>query len=130
MLDTFTSPTPTGVTFAVASQPLPTGMTEVGWLTSFEASGAAHDPANPECWPAPASMARASVDGLPAWISSGCGGNVAIIFVGGRVYDIVQSPDPFYNYPLFEAFLSTVSFDPAKADDTPVARQSSSPNPT
>jgi hypothetical protein len=129
MLDTFAS-AGTNVYFYVASQRLPGGVTDVGWLTSYEASGAAHDPSNAQCWPAPANMARVSVDGQPAWVSTGCGWNDAFIFAGGRVYNISETSDPFYNYPLFKAFLSTVSFDPARADDTPVARQSSSPRPS
>lgn len=129
MFDTFTS-SGTGVSFVIASQPLPTGVTEVGWLTSFEASGAQQDPADAQCYPAPADMTRATVDGLPAWISSSCWWNEAIVFAGGRVYDIAQFPDPFYNYPLFEAFLATVSFEPTNADDTPVAHQRASPSPS
>jgi hypothetical protein len=129
ILDTFRSPG-TDVSFFVASQPLPTGVTNLLWLTNYEAAGVARDPANPECWPTPAKMARATVDGLPAWTSTGCGTNDAFIFAGGRVFLILESADPFYNYPLFEAFLSTVAFDPAQADDTPVARPRSSPGPS
>ncbi len=128
ILDTFRS-AGTDVSVFVASQPLPTGVTNLRWLTDYEAAGVARDPANLDCSPTPAKMARATVDGLPAWISTGCGENDAFVFAGGRVYLISESPDPFYNYPLFEALLSTVSFEPAKADDTPVARPKFKPGP-
>jgi hypothetical protein len=129
MLDTFTSPTK-NVTIAVVSQPLPTGMTGEAWLASRQAANVAQDPANAVCWPAPSDMERGTVDGLPAWIHSGCdssdGSNNAVVFAGGRVYEITQYLDPTFNRPLFDAFLSTITFDPTNADDTPVA----SPGPS
>jgi hypothetical protein len=69
------------------------------------------------------------VDGVSAWLYSGCQAIDAIAFAGGRVYEITEYKDPHLNRPMFDAFLSTVSFDPTKADDAPVARPSSSPSP-
>jgi hypothetical protein len=126
MLDTFTSPI--GPTFAVASQPLPPGVSGAAWLASHEASGPVGDPS--VCWPAPAEMERTTVDGLPAWIRTGCGSTEAIVFAGGRAYDLVAAVDPTLNRPLFDAFLSTVTFTPATADDTPLAPDRPSPTPS
>jgi hypothetical protein len=126
MLDTFTSPI--GPTFAIASQPLPIGVTGAAWLAAHEASGAASDP--PTCWPAPADMERTTVDGLPAWIRTGCGLTEAIVFAGGRAYDLLAFVDPTLNRPVFNAFLSTVTFSPATADDTPAEPMSPSPTPS
>jgi hypothetical protein len=114
------------VTFVVVSQPLSTGVTGEAWLASREASNAARFPTDAQCWPAPANMERTNVDGLPAWLHSGCSANEAIAFAGGRVYLITGFPDPTYNRPRFDAFLSTVTFDPTKADDSPVANPSPS----
>jgi hypothetical protein len=44
------------------------------------------------------------------------------------VYLITGYTDPTYNRPLFDAFLSTVKFEPTKADDNHAASASSSPN--
>lgn len=119
MVDTFTAPD--GQLFMVASQPLPARMTGEVWLALRQSSAAAASPAElAQCWPAPADLERQIVDGQPAWLYTGCGRNEAITTAGGRVYDIVESPDPFYNRPLFDALLSTVKFDPASANDRAV----------
>lgn len=127
MLDTFTSPT--GLNFVIVSQPLLNELTGEAWLAGREASNAALFPAYAQCWPAPADMERTTVDGQPAWLHSNCGANETIAFAGGRVYVITGYTDAHLNRPLFDAFLSTVTFDPTRADDTPVARPSSSPSP-
>jgi hypothetical protein len=128
MLDTFASPD--GVTFVIVSQPLPNGLSGDAWLARREATNAARFPTSAECWPAPANMERTVVDGLLARLHGGCGSNEAIAFAGGRVYLIIGYTDPTLNRRLFDAFLSTVTFDPTKADDTPVAPPSSSPGPS
>lgn len=124
MLDTFVSPT--GVTVVVVSQPLPSGVTGQAWLTDRELANARRFPTDARCWPAPSAMERVTVNSAPTWLHGDCGKNEAIAFLGGRVYEITQYPDPTYNRALFDAFLSTVRFDPTSADDSPVS--SASPN--
>jgi hypothetical protein len=127
MLDTLASPS--GFSIAVASQPLPNGLTGAAWLARRQAANAARYPDYANCWPAPADMERTVVDGMPAWLESGCLVDDAIAFAGGRVYEITGTIDPHLNRPLFDAVVSTVTFDPTKANDAPVARPSSSPSP-
>jgi len=114
MLDMFIAPNL--VTFAVVSQPLPNGETGDAWLARHEEAGAARDPA--VCWPAPADMERTKVGGQPAWGRSGCGSSEVVLFAGGRAYVISRYVDTTFNRPLFDAFLSTITLDPASADDT------------
>ncbi len=129
MVDTLASPS--GFSIAVASQPLPNGLTGAAWLARRQAANAALDPDYAYCYPAPAEMERTVVDGMPAWLQggNGCAVNEVFTFAGGRVYVITGNIDPHLNRPLFDAVLSTVLFDPAKANDAPVARPSSSPSP-
>jgi hypothetical protein len=125
ILDTFVSPE--GVIVAVASQRLPANVAGETWLAGRQAGNAARDPSYAICWPAVSQMDRTTVDGQPAWLHSACDRNEAVVFVAGRVYDIVELPDPYYNFALFRAFLSTVAFDPATAVDSAVP--STSPLP-
>ena len=124
MLDAFTSPD--GMAFVVVSQAVPHGTTTESWLATYEREGAARYPA--ECWPAPALMERVSVAGEVAWIHGefdGCGFTEAIVFAGGRVYELTGYADPtmrtlgIFDRLLFDAFLSTVRFEPAKAAKEP-----------
>lgn len=113
MLDRLPS-TPDGLELDIASQRLKPGTTEAAWLSAYEATGAADDPPDAACWPAPQQMDRLTVGGQPAWVHGGCGFNEAVTFAGGRVYVITLWADAYFDYPLFRAVLSTVVLEPAK----------------
>jgi len=129
MLDVFTDPADPMRSFVILSQPLANGVTPDAWLATYEASA----PSMPaDCWPAPAQMERTTIDGQPAWIHGGlpiCSFTEAISFAGGRVYELT-SYFPLAGTPLprdlFDALLTTVTFDPSAADDSPAA----SPRPS
>lgn len=134
MLDAFTSGD--GAAFAVVSQAVPHGMTTNAWLQKYEDDGRAKYP--PQCWPKPADMERTTVAGQPGWIHgnlAACGFTEAIVFAGGRVYELTAYPDPsmtsfttVFDRPLFDAFLSTVTFEPANAKPDPGATPQPQPS--
>jgi hypothetical protein len=132
MLDVFAAPGGTDTpTFVVLSQPLPKGTTSTKWLANYESTNAASFPA--QCWPAPAAMEKATVGGLQAWVhgdKQGCGFTEAIVFAGGRVYELSAygngSFTGQFDRALFDAFLSTIKIDPSKADDRPAASPATS----
>jgi hypothetical protein len=120
MLDWF-SPNPVAdptTWFWVTSQALPAGTTGLKWLTDDESFG----PRTPYCFPAPADMEQTIIGGQKAWIRGGvpgCGFTEAIVFTGGRVYVLAGYKGSFFDRTLFQDFVSTVTFSPSKADDTP-----------
>jgi len=94
-------------------------MTSLSWLANYESAG----PRTPYCFPAPANMERATIGGQSAWIHGGvpgCGFTEAIVFAGSRVYLLSGYKGSFFDRALFRAFVSTVTFSPSKADDTPL----------
>jgi hypothetical protein len=121
MLDWF-SPNPVAdptTWFWVTSQPVPASTTSLKWLTDDESLG----PRTPYCFPAPADMEQTTIGGQKAWIRGGvpgCGFTDAIVFAGGRVYILTGYKGSFFDRTLFQAFVSTVTFNPSKADDTPL----------
>ena len=127
MQDIFSLPTNGDQVFSAVSQRLPSGETGLAWLTAYELQGATYYASVKQCWPAPADMEHTTVAGSPAWVHGGCGLIEAITFAGGRVY-ILQLWNS-YDRPMFDAFLSTMTFTPSRADDTPVAHPSPSPSP-
>lgn len=131
MLDVFSSPT--GPVFVVVSQPLPKGTTTSAWLAAYETNGRKAMPVI--CWPTPDQMGSITVGGQTAYVHgglAGCGFTEAIVFAGGRVYELTgyTAPTPdqtgIFDRPLFDALLSRVTFQPGSADDRPVA----SPRPS
>jgi hypothetical protein len=123
MLDMFTDPASPS-TLVVVSQPLAKGTTAAAWLATYESSV----PSMPAtCWPAPAQMEHGTIDGQPASIHGGlaeCGFTEAIVFDGGRVYELTAyftTGGTPVDRALFDAVLATVKFDPAAADDSPAA---------
>ena len=121
------------VMFVAISQALPKGTTGAAWLDQYETAGAVSNPK--ACWPAVAAMEAVTVSGQPAWIHggiSGCGFTEAIVFAGGRVYELTGYPAGLFiggrvfDRALFDAWLSTVSLEPASADDTPGASPAAS----
>jgi hypothetical protein len=68
-------------------------------------------------------MEQTTIGGQNAWIHGGvpgCGFTEAIVFAGGRVYVLNGYEGSFFNRALFQAFVSTVTFSPSNADDTPL----------
>jgi hypothetical protein len=125
MLDVFTAPGTDAPTFVVLSQPLPKGVTSAAWLANYESTNAAQFP--PQCWPAPADMEMVTVDAQQAWIhgdKGGCGFTEAVVFAGGRIYELSAYQNPSltaqFDRALFDAFLSTIQIDPATANDRAV----------
>jgi hypothetical protein len=130
-LDVFTGAGTNGPTFVVVSQPLAKGVTGTAWLTAYESLGATRMPA--VCWPPPDQMEPTTIGGQPASIHGGsgaCGFTEAVAIVGGRVYELTgyptRSASGVFDRALFDAFLSTVQFDPTSADDRPAV----SPKPS
>jgi hypothetical protein len=126
---------PNRAAFIIASQLIPAGMDDGTWWADFLAPGPQGNPA--ECFPATQGGFRTvSIEGRTAFVHGGlapCNFTEAIVLVGGRAYvltafvniDVVSGR--VFDEALFNAWLSTVHFDPASADDTPVASPSSAP---
>ena len=122
ILDAFTAPGANARAFVVVSQPLPKATTGAAWLATYESTNASNFP--PQCWPVPAEMEKATVSGQPAWVHggiAGCGFTEAIVFAGGRIYELSAYANPTltgqFDRALFDAFLSTIQIDPSKAND-------------
>jgi hypothetical protein len=121
-LDSFTDPAGSLQFFVVVSQPLATSVTASAWLTGYEQS-APQMPA--ACWPSPAAMEHSTVGGQPASIHGGlasCGFTEAIVFAGGRAYELTAYFTPGgtpVDRGLFDALLASVTLDPSAADDSP-----------
>lgn len=133
VLDVLTSPLGNGTSFVIVSQALPKGVTGDAWLATHEQIGGTQFPNG--CWAAPAQMESITVGGQQGWIHGGldqCGFTEAIVFAGGRLYELTGYTPPGFNSTfdraLFDTFLSTVQFDPTKANDRPTA--SASPRPS
>jgi len=120
------------VAFTVTSAPAPTG-TEADFLAAYGTHGRSQGwPIH--CWPVTEQeWESVVVDGRPAHVHGGysdCNFTEALAFVGGRLYSLGASPNAFdhpFDRALFDAFLSTVTFDPAAADDSPAASPAASP---
>ena len=121
-LDKFKSDGTDGFSFFVASQPIAAGVNDATWLREHERRAGLLD----ACYPPPERMERETVAGRMAYVHGdevACRFFEAIVIVGGRAYslrgqgfaDLGQGP-PF-DRAHFDAFLSTVQFDPASADE-------------
>jgi len=118
-LDVFIGPA-AGQTFVVVSQPLGS-TTSDAWLAAYEQSAPQMPPA---CWPAPSDMEKTTISGQPAWVHGGipsCGFTEAIVFAGGRVYEVTgyNQPNGVFNRALFDAIAATIVLKPASALDVP-----------
>jgi hypothetical protein len=120
-LDEFKSDGTDGFMFFVASQPIAAGIDDVTWLREHERRSGILE----ACYPPPERMERTTVAGHPASVHGdavGCRFFEAIVIVDGRAYWLRGSgfADPGQGPPFdrahFDAFLSTVRFDPASAD--------------
>jgi hypothetical protein len=102
--------TPTGGVFWLASQPIPPA----------DASADPGDPNDPNCWPSIADWPVIHLRDVDAHYHGGanCGFWDTQIVAGGRLYALASSND--VPLDVYKAVMSTVSLDPAAADDTPV----------
>jgi hypothetical protein len=121
-LDKFKSDGTDGFLFFVASQPIAAGVDDATWLREHQRRSGLLD----ACSPPPERMERTTVAGQTAYVSGddvACRFFEAIFFVDGRVYWLRGTgfADPGQGPPFdrahFDAFLSTVRFHPASADD-------------
>jgi hypothetical protein len=109
-----------GSSFWAASQSVPRDVEELDWLSAYAQTGT-----RSMCYPPPEELERISIDGEAAYLieSGACGFFQAFAFVGGRVYVLTGQGfwDPNQGPPmkreLFDAFLTTVRFDPSSAND-------------
>jgi hypothetical protein len=99
--------------FSGASQALGAGQTGEQWITAYAGGG------DPTTWPAVdigGQAGKIDYDGGPAAGGTVAPGGVmfdAVVVVGGRAYNF--NMDGQVDRPTFEAFLATVTFDPASA---------------
>jgi hypothetical protein len=131
-VDEFDQPAPGVAHWLVSSQAIPKGTTEAAWFTAY-LTGTESMPAG--CFPPRTQWQSITIAGHPAAVHGGlpaCGFTEAVAILGGRAYVFTGYPDRvaasgrIFDRTLFDDLLSTVSFQPTKADDTPVA----SPGPS
>jgi hypothetical protein len=110
----------------IASQPMPADMTPSEWWASYLRADTGGMPA--ACFPTSQGGYRTmAVDGQTAYVHGGlaaCSFTEAIVLAGGRAYQVtalanVDGSSGVFDPALFEAFLSTVRFEPASAGETP-----------
>ena len=126
---------PSRQAFVVASQRIPSGMSGDEWWANYLGGDTSGMPA--ECFPPSRSDYQVvTVDGQSAYVHGGpgdCNFLEAIVLVGGRAYQLTDYTNldrvvgGVSDRRLFDAWLSTVTFDPAGADDTPAASPSAAP---
>jgi hypothetical protein len=113
--------TPTGGVFWLASQPIPPA----------DASADPGDPNDPTCWPPIAEWPVIHLREVDAHYHGGanCGFWETQIVAGGRLYALASSND--VPLDVYKAVMSTVTLDPAAADDSPATSSVSlgSPSP-
>ena len=108
-----------GSAFWAVSQPVPRDVNEIDWLTSFRSKAGTRS----VCYPPADQQERVTIDARRGYLlqSRSCGFFQAFAFVDGRVYVLTGqgfwNPDqgPPMERALFDAFLTTVRFDPAAA---------------
>lgn len=121
--------------FVESSQQLPAGMDEAGWWADYLSVDTSGMP--PGCFPATReAYQRVTVDGLPGYLhggAAGCNFTEVIVIDGRRAYqlsgyaNVTLRTSDIFDRAVFDAWLTTVRFDPASADDSPVT---SPPAPT
>jgi hypothetical protein len=120
---------PASQAFFISSQRLPDGKTEAAWWADYLAADTIGMP--PGCFPPKLSgYTEVVVAGELGYLHgglSGCNFTEAIVIVDGRAYQLTayvdyRAPTPgVFDRPLFDAWLSTVVFEPTAADDSSVA---------
>lgn len=107
------------------STKLPSGMSEADWIAAYRQPVV--DTFGASCFPPPDQWKPVTVDGHVGGLYVGCNYVEATTFVDGRAYIFTLArPLGFAATPatedLLRAFLSTVTVDPAAADDSPVTQ--------
>jgi len=120
---------PQNQAFVVSSQRLPEGMTEDEWWTDYLSADTTGMPAG--CFPKTrAEYESVDVAGHSGYLHGGqpaCNFTEVVALVDGRAYQLtgyanVALPSGgVFDRPTFDAWLTTVAFEPSTADDTPVA---------
>lgn len=133
-----------GMAFFITSQAIPSGMSEAAWWNAYSGADVC-----PNCTPGkvpgsaaacvpllPSGATPITVDGQRGYEHGGlrsCNFTEAVVLVGGRAYQLTAyvNVDPsgvgkVFDQALFNAWLSTIHFDPAGANDTPLT----SPGPS
>jgi hypothetical protein len=115
--------------FVVSSQHIPAGMDEATWWADYLSADTSGMPAG--CFPPTLTgYERLVVAGVPGYVHGGlvgCNFTEAVVLTGGRAYQLTAyaryalPSGGVFDRRLFDAWLSTVTFDPSAADDRPVA---------
>jgi hypothetical protein len=113
------------VTYSVASQGLPDGVTYDSWVAAYRQPVV--DELGERCFPAQTAWVPVTIDGRPGGRYSGCAYLEALVLADNRVYVITLSDASFLglapeaieakHLALFEALLSTVKLYPSAALD-------------
>ena len=108
----------------VASTPLPEGMSEDVWLTTYNRAGDFLQLPNVgRCIPPRGDWQAISVDGRSGGFYRGCGFHEVLVFAGGRAYTFtitrgMGGAGDDQDVALLIAFVSTVTLHPDRADDS------------
>ena len=122
-IDEFLPAPPDPGDFVVTSQAIPAGVSDDAWFTAY-----IQDPFRNGCFPARAQWQSITIGGHAAGVHGDmtqCNFTEAVAIVGGRAYVFTATPNKttisgvIYPRNLFDALLSTVVFEPQKANDTP-----------
>ena len=108
--------------FLGVSTKLPSGMSEADWIAAYRQPVV--DTYGASCFPPPDQWKPVTVDGHLGGLYIGCNYVESTTFVDGRAYIFTLGrplgfPATAATEDLLRAFLSTVTVDPAAADDTP-----------
>lgn len=132
-----------GMAFFISSLWIPAGMSEAAWWDDYAGAdvcagctpGRVPGP-SAACFPKlPSDFKHVTVDGQQGYEHGGlpsCNFTEVVVLVGGRAYQLTAYVNVYhvtgqvFDQALFTAWLSTIHFDPATADDTPLA----SPTPS
>lgn len=120
--DHFKTSGPADEILGVSSR-VPSGMSEADWIAAYRQPVV--DAFGANCFPPPDQWKPVTVDGHAGGLYVGCNYVESTTFVGGRAYVFTLArplgfPPTASTEDLLRAFLSTVTIDPASADDTPV----------
>ena len=108
--------------FLGVSTKLPSGISEADWIAAYRKPVV--DAYGASCFPPPDQWKPVTLDGHKGGLYIGCNYVEATTFVDGRAYIFTLGrplgfPATAATEDLLRAFLSTVTVDPAAADDTP-----------
>ena len=123
VFDHVKSPAAPADEFLGVSTRLPAGMSQADWIAAYRKPVV--DAYGASCFPPPDQWKPVTVDGHMGGLYVGCNYVESTTFVDGRAYIFTLGrslgfPATAATEDLLRAFLSTVTIDPAAADDTPV----------